>query len=134
MTVTVPPGTAERLTATSAGPRPTPSPGESEPLVPLSDPTWDQTVIDWLKTRAGTTPVDDPLFLQAVEYWRVPVLFHNRYVVFRDVSEGEGEDRRLIRREIYLHTPDIAEVRAFLKRVPVARSSEFDFHWSEGNR
>ena len=134
MTDTTPLGTVELLTTTSTPSPLARPPGDGEPLVPLSDPTWDQTVIDWLKAYAGPTAVESPLFPQAIEYWKLPVLFPDRYVVFRDIGEGEGEDYRLIRREVFCHTPDVAVARAFLDRIPERDLAQFHFEWSDGNR
>ena len=127
-------GTVELLTTISA---PSPlalAPGDGDPLVPLSDPTWDQTVIDWLKQQVGPHVVDYADFRESIEHWRLPVLFHNCCVVFRDIVDSGEDHWRLVRREIFCHTPDIVVARAFMDRIPENELSQYDFMWSDGNR
>ncbi len=134
MTDTRPLGTVELLTATSALCPLALPPGDGEPLVPLSDPTWDQTVIDWLKQLVGPHVVDYADFRESIEHWRLPVLFHNCYVVFRDIVDSGENHWRLVRREVFCHTPDIAVARAFMDRISERDLSQFHLEWSDGNR
>lgn len=111
-----------------------PPPGSStdDVFVPLHDSTWDATVIDWLMQRVGPQVVDHPDFLESIEHYRLALLFPNRYVVFRDVVDSGEDHYRLLRREIFCHTPDIAVARAFLRRIPDSEVGQFHFEWNDG--
>lgn len=133
MTDTSPVGTVDLLAATTSAPFPLALPeGDGDPLVPLSDPTWDQTVIDWIKAYAGPSAVESPDFIESIEHWRLPVLFHNCYVIFRDIIDSGENHWRLVRREVYFHTTDFAAAQAFLKRIPFDQLSQFCLDWCDG--
>ena len=135
MTDISPLGTVDLLTATTSAPSPLAlPPGDGEPLVPLSDPTWDQTVIDWLKQRVGPHVVDYADFRESIEHWRLPVLFHNCYVIFRDIIDSGEDHWRLVRREVYFHTTDFAATQKFLSRIPFDQLGQYELVWSDGNR
>ncbi len=88
---------------------------------PLSDPAWDERVRQHLLAKldpAGPQPSEE-LLREAVEHWRLAVLFPNQWVVFRDVWRYEhGENVGLLRREVYFVSPDAGAAREFYHTLP----------------
>ena len=52
------------------------------------------------------------------EQMRLSLLYPGRYVAFRDHFRGEGEDQRLVRREVVCEAESLEEVSRLLEALP----------------